>query len=99
MDFKKFRWSQVYESSEEELIALLQSRDLGGERIHAEASAQHNEQHNDQTITLWCAEGSFVVVAGATNISMQPGDALRLPAHTVYSIQPGISDCAYYLTS
>ena len=98
MSFKKFRWSQVYESSEEELVALLQARNIRYERVHAVASAQQIAQHAESATTIWCAEGSLVVKAESIEISLQPGDALRLAANTSYTIVPGISDCAYYLT-
>lgn len=98
MGLKKFRWSQVYESSEEELVALLQNRKIDSERIHAESGGGQSEQHAGNTVTIWCAEGSLVIKAGSTSISLQPGDALQIGANTTYSVQPGISGCAYYLT-
>jgi hypothetical protein len=101
MGFKKFRWSKVYESSEEELIALLQARNIHSQRLYAEASSTQTQQHTDSATTVWCAEGSLVVEVEATpiSVSLQPGDALRLEANTSYSIHPGIADCVYYLTS
>ena len=98
MSFKKFRWSKVYESSEEELVNFLQARNLAGERIHAEADAEPAEQRAESDITIWCAEGSLVIVSGSISTSLQPGDALRIEANTGYVIRPGIADCTYYLT-
>jgi hypothetical protein len=98
MSVKKFRWSQVYESSEEELIAFLQARNINGTRVHAEADDEQTERYTEQDMTIWCAEGSFTFKTGPTNISLQPGDALRIPGDTAYSVCPGITNCAYYLT-
>jgi quercetin dioxygenase-like cupin family protein len=98
MGFTKFRWSQVYESSEEELTALLQARKIRGERIHAEAGTELTDQRSEGLTTMWCAEGSLVVKTESTKASLQPGDALRIDANTIYSVQPGIANCAYYLT-
>lgn len=95
MSFKKFRWSQVYESSEEELIDLLEARNLEAERIHAVTEA---DQHTESIITIWCAEGSLKIKTESTTVSLQPGDALRLEANTTYSVHPGIADCVYFLT-
>lgn len=98
MGFKKFRWSQVYESSEEELTTLLQARNIEGRRVHADASTEESTQSSNNAQTIWCAEGSLSVSLESTRISLQPGDALRIEANTAYSIRPGIADCAYYLT-
>ncbi|CAN5397213.1 hypothetical protein BH09PAT4_BH09PAT4_00290 [soil metagenome] len=98
MSFKKFRWSQVYESSEEELVAFLGARGIHGQRIHADAATPQTEQQTTSTTTVWCAEGSLVINAGPRRTSLQPGDALQLDTDTAYTIQPGIADCVYYLT-
>jgi homogentisate 1,2-dioxygenase len=98
MSLKKFRWSKVYESSEEELVETLQALKIQGERIHAESDAEQIERQSDGDSIIWCAEGSLVIVSNTNNISLQPGDALRLEAGTTYSVQPGIANCVYYLT-
>jgi heat shock protein HspQ len=99
MSLKKFRWSQVYESSEEELVAFLQARKIENERVHAEAGTEQTEQYAERIITIWCAEGSLVIKTGSTSISLQPGDALRIKTNTMYAVRPGIADCTYYLTN
>lgn len=99
MSVRKFRWSQVYESSEEELIAFFQTRNITGERIHAEADTEHTGQRAENPTTVWCAEGSLIVKTTSNSMSLQPGDALRLESNTVYSILPGIASCTYYLTA
>lgn len=98
MDLKKFRWSQVYESSEEELIDILEARNIDSKRIHGEFGEAVTQQH-DQNTTIWCAEGSFKIKVGSTSMSLQPGDALRIEANTAYIVQPGIANCAYYLSA
>ena len=98
MGFKKFRWSRVYESSEEELVAFLHARKISSERIHAQASAEQTEQHARSATTIWCAEGSLVLKTASSSTSLQPGDALRIEENTTYSVQPGFADCIYYLT-
>lgn len=99
MSVKKFRWSQVYESSEEELIAFFQSRNIEGKRVHAEADSEQAEQHAEHTTTIWCAEGSLAVEAESSNTSLQPGDALRIEANAAFIVHPGIASCTYYLTA
>lgn len=96
---KKFRWSQVYESSEEELIDLLQIRQLDSNRIYANADDEQQEQLTNTPTTIWCVEGSFTIQINASAISLQPGDAIDIEANTTYLIQPGFADCAYYLTT
>lgn len=99
MALKKFRWSQVYESSEEELINFLHDRNIAGVRIHAEAGPKQTEHLTKNESTIWCAEGSLRIQVDAHTLSLQPGDALRINAGSSYTIHPGITDCAYYLTN
>ena len=97
MKLQKIRWSKVYESTEEELLGFLQSRNITAER-KALDEFQESEQTSTQngTMTIWCAEGSFAVCIGQTNTSMQPGDAARLPAGAPFTVTAGISGCVYY---
>lgn len=99
MTFKKFRWSQVYESPEEELVALLHTHNIDGKRTYIEAETQPVEQSAENTTTFWCAEGSMVITTSSSSISLQPGDALNLTAPTAYTIRPSMAGCVYYLTS
>jgi mannose-6-phosphate isomerase class I len=96
MKLQKFRWSKVYESTEEELLAFLQVRDITVQRHEAEAFTELTEQITAQDSTLWCAEGSYSLKVGEQTFSMQPGDAIRLPSQTAYSITAGLSGCAWY---
>jgi quercetin dioxygenase-like cupin family protein len=96
---KKFRWSKVYESSEEELTTLLQSRNIQATQIVGEAGSEPVQHNYEQDSTIWCAEGSLTVTTGTERISLQPGDALRLAAQAQYSLQPGISGYVCYLSN
>lgn len=96
---KKFRWSKVYESSEEELIAFLQSRNLPAERITAEAFSETPQQVTVVNTTLWCAEGSLVVHQGPATTSLQPGDAVGIYANEPYSLAAGIAGYVCYITN
>lgn len=98
MSVQKFRWSRVYESSEEELITLLQARQIESERITAMADTEPINKKAERTITLWCGEGSLVVRTQSTSSSMQPGDSLRLPASLDYELRAGISGYVCYVT-
>jgi quercetin dioxygenase-like cupin family protein len=98
MSFRKFRWSKVYESSEEELVALLKSHKIKGSRMHVEAGAEQSKQQAVRATTIWCAEGSLVTEINSTSASLQPGDALSIDADTSYSVSPGISGGTYYLS-
>lgn len=99
MSYKKFRWSNVYESQEEELVTFLQARNITGERIHAEAGVGQVAQRANGDTRIWCAEGSLVLKIGSTNVSLQAGDAIRINGGAAYTVHPGITNCAYYLTS
>lgn len=96
MQYKKYRWSRDYESAEEELNTILTTRYPGAERWEAEAFADTPlaSSHND--LKLWCAEGSLICTINGQRISVQPGDALDIPAETQSSAQAGISGCVCY---
>ena len=96
MSFKKFRWSKVYESSEEELLELLDIQGIEAERWSAPEFHEFKHVAFDEETTLWCAEGSLTLTVENTPISMQPGDAIRIPAHHAFSAVAGMSGCACY---
>lgn len=99
MSSPKFRWSKVYESSEEELQDFLQSRGLNGQRTHAEAFSDPVTHTGRPDEILWCAEGSLQVLTDDQKYSLQPGDALRLTTGETYQFIAGISGYGYYLTN
>jgi len=98
MNLQKFRWSRVYESSEEELVMLLRARNIKSKRVVAHAGSAPTEQHSDRSITIWCGEGSLEVRTDSTSISLQPGDGIRIDTDTAYSLHPGIAGYTCYLT-
>ena len=99
MGTQRFRWSKVYESSEEELVAFLQARNIHATRFMSDVSGEQVRQTAEADSTIWCAEGSFVIHVGSTKISLQPGDAVRIDAGATYNLHAGISGFVYYLSS
>jgi mannose-6-phosphate isomerase class I len=95
MQLQKFRWSRVYESSEEELLHFLATKNLTAERWAAGEFEDFKNKVAAKETTLYCAEGSLIF-HGGTTISLQPGDALRIPAGTNYELTAGISGCVCY---
>ena len=93
---RKTRWSKVYESSEEELVAFLQERSIQAAHISIEAYDEQAYAAAPHEVSLWCAEGSAIVQSGATSMSLQPGDVIRISPDTDYSVHAGISGCAFY---
>ncbi|HSW66325.1 MAG TPA: hypothetical protein VLI54_04290 [Bacillota bacterium] len=95
MQIRKFRWSKVYESSEEELVELF---------AHKHISARRWELGEDEKITgvhpidtqLWCAEGQLRCTIAGNTYSLQPGDVLDIPAGLTCNIQAGFGGCACY---
>ena len=99
MNPKKFRWSKVYESSEEELLQLLEARNFLHEHWKAGEFEDLAKKTAENPMTLWCAEGSFIITVDGTTTSMQPGDALDIPKGATYEIRAGISGCICYETT
>lgn len=96
MKLRKYRWSRVYESAEEELLALLKAKNLAYERWAAEPGEIFTPTKSSYDKTLWFAEGSAIFESNNKQISMQPGDTLDLPANTVYSIMVGLGGFVFY---
>lgn len=95
---QKFRWSRVYESSEEELTALLAARGITAKQIAAEADSDDVVHQTKWESTIWCAEGSLTVITSGSATSLQPGDALRVPASTACTLQAGLSGYTCYVS-
>lgn len=98
MSLRKFRWSKVYESSEEELMALLDARNIKPTQLEASAGAPPATHNASKDSTIWCAEGSAMVHADQNTFSLQPGDALFVPANTECVLDAGISGYTFYTT-
>jgi mannose-6-phosphate isomerase class I len=99
MDIKKFRWSKVYESSEEELTGVLSQRNIHSTRIVAEAFSEQTQQASPQSTTIWCAEGSLSLRTESTVMSLQPGDAVRIGPEIACDLRAGISGYVCYVSS
>ena len=96
MNLKKYRWSKDYESAEEELIGMLESKKIVAERWVADEYESFTAHHHPNDKQLWCVEGSILFDINGKEISMQAGDALDLPANTVHSAKAGFSGCVCY---
>lgn len=95
MNLKKYRWSKVYESAEEELQEFLQARKIGAERHDIEAYDEQTIRVSDNA-RIWGVEGNANFTVEGKRYSMQPGDVLELPADTECVITTGLSDFAWY---
>lgn len=96
MQLRKYRWSRVYESAEEELLAILRTNDITYNRWEGEPGEIYPAHAHDYDKTLWCSEGSIIFDVNGKRISMQPGDTLDLPANTIHSAVAGHSGCVCY---
>jgi hypothetical protein len=99
MRLEKFRWSRVYESSEEELVDLLKTRGMTATRHHIEEFGDMGGLNFQQDTTWWCADGSMTLVFAEIKFSLQAGDSLRIPANNAFTGTAGISGCTYYEAS
>lgn len=99
MQPRKTRWSKVYESSEEELVHFLRSREITAKRWVADEFEQLPGRNLSTVTDIWLAEGSAKFTADSKNYSMQPGDAIHLPANTSLTIIAGMSGCVCYESS
>ena len=99
MQPQKTRWSKVYESSEEELVAFLQARGVAATCWTADEFEAVPERTLAIATAIYLAEGSASFSANGRIYSMQPGDAIHLPAGTSLSISAGMSGCVCYETT
>ena len=96
MDLRKYRWSKDYESAEEELESLFAAMNITAERWTLESGQAFPPQTCALDKRLWCAEGSLMLTVNGKPISLQPGDAVDLPAYMTHETVAGISGCACY---
>jgi hypothetical protein len=96
MRLEKFRWSRVYESSEEELNDLLHAMSIEATRHHVEEFQDMGGLNFQQDTTWWCADGSMTLAFAEKKFSLQAGDGLRIPANNAFTGTAGISGCTYY---
>jgi quercetin dioxygenase-like cupin family protein len=96
MQLRKYRWSRHYESAEEELQSFLAAKNLDAVRWTAEAGDEFATQRVDHHRLLFCAEGSLSLTADGKAFSLQPGDALELPAGTDHHATAGLAGVVCY---
>ncbi len=95
MNPKKYRWSKVYESAEEELIEFLGVRSIGAVRHDIEA---YDEQAVavPTAIRIWGVEGTAAFMVNDKRFSIQPGDVLEVPAGSTCTVTTSLSNFAWY---
>jgi quercetin dioxygenase-like cupin family protein len=96
MALRKYRWSKVYESSEEELHDLLEAMNIKATVATSEVAGETHQHMTDKPTTLWCVEGSLTVQTEDSRVSLQPGDALHIPASIRYVVTSGLTGYTYY---
>lgn len=96
MDLKKYRWSRDYESAEEELYTLFEAKKIVAQRWTADEFEVFESHSHNYDKKLWCAEGSIMLTVEGKRFSLQPGDALDLPADTEHQAVAGITGCVCY---
>lgn len=93
---RKSRWSKVYESAEEELVALLARKQIAARRWTAEQGEEIGPKQFTADTQLWCAEGQLTCTVEGKSYSLQPGDVLDIPAGLSCSMQASFSGCVCY---
>lgn len=96
MNPKKYRWSKVYESAEEELQELLAAKQIEATHHEVESYDSTTLASRDDITRLWGAEGTAIVMVDATRFSLQPGDVLDIPPHAITTITTGLSNFTWY---
>lgn len=86
----------MYESSEEELVALLQSRGIATDHWALAEFEELPARSLNSATTIWLAEGSATFAVDGKNYSMQPGDTIHLLAGSSLQITAGMSGCTCY---
>ncbi|MGF7229619.1 MAG: hypothetical protein ACQR33_06615 [Candidatus Saccharibacteria bacterium] len=96
MNPRKYRWSRVYESAEEELLDFLMAKQITATRHHLESYDTQSVPAVSTLTHLWSAEGAAVVAVADQTFSLQPGDVLDIPAQSAYTITTSLSDFSWY---
>ena len=99
MQIRKYRWSKVYESAEEELLELFAAKGIEAEHWSGEDGQVIRGTQYDHDTQLWCAEGLLACTLAGTTYSLQPGDVLDIPAHTPHDIRVGFGGCGAYVSA
>ena len=92
---KKYRWSRVYESAEEELMDYLEDKHITALRHQMD---DYDTQPLDTSTTthIWGVEGMASFAIDGKTFSIQPGDALDIPAKAVCNITTSLNTFAWY---
>jgi quercetin dioxygenase-like cupin family protein len=96
MELRKYRWSRVYESAEEELVDFLADRAITAERWAAEPGQVFAVHSHEFDKKLWCGEGTVIFTINGKEMSLQPGDGLDLPVGIAHSAVAGFGGCVCY---
>ena len=96
MQIRKSRWSRVYESAEEELVELLERKQILARRWAAEEGQEIAGRQFAVDTQLWCAEGQLTCTIEGKAYSLQAGDVLDIPANLSCSMRVGFGGCACY---
>lgn len=99
MNVRKYRWSKHYESAEEELVDYLGNKHIDAERWHANEYEVTEKQQHDTDAQFWCVEGSIIFQIDTKEITLQAGDALDVPANTLFASKAGFSGVVCYKAS
>jgi hypothetical protein len=96
MNPKKYRWSRVYESAEEELLDFLAAKRITAVRHHLESYDTQDLPAVPEQTHIWSAEGAAVLAVNGKDFSLQPGDVLDIPPHATCLVTTSLSDFAWY---
>ena len=96
MNVRKYRWSRVYESAEEELVELLAAKNITATRHELDSYESLNLPAHDKLAHIWSAQGAAIFVVGGKRFSLQPGDVLDVPAGETCDVTTSLSDFAWY---
>lgn len=96
MQVRKTRWSKVYEAAEEELVTLLERKQIAARRWSVEDSEELPPKQFAVDTQLWCAEGQLTCTVEGQKYSLQPGDVLDIPANLDCDIRVGLGGCVCY---
>lgn len=96
MNLKKYRWSKVYESAEEELLDFLQAKQISAHRHDIEAYESYELAPSENIVQLWGVEGTAKINVDGKQYSLQPGDVLDIPPQTPATITTAFSGFAWH---
>lgn len=96
MPTRKYRWSKVYESSEEELVTLLQQKHIVAARWVLDDDGARVPSFTDTGILLWCAEGQFSCLVNGVRYAIQTGDTLEIAAGSTWEAVARFGGCVVY---